>query len=58
MPTEAQLESSYRVCYQLTYFMLQPVHLICIDNRTGNLYILAGNSEELEFQIAPNGEVF
>ncbi|MGI8504327.1 MAG: DUF6888 family protein [Hassallia sp.] len=28
--------------------MLQPVHLICIDNRTGNLYIFAGNSEELE----------
>ncbi|WP_398344166.1 MULTISPECIES: DUF6888 family protein [Nostocales] len=29
-----ELESSYRVCYQLTYFMLQPLHLICIDNRT------------------------
>jgi hypothetical protein len=58
MPTLAQLESSYRVCYQLTYFMLQPVHLICIDNRTRNLYILGGNTEELEFQIAPNPEVF
>ena len=58
MPTLAQLEKRNRVCYQLTYFMLQPVHLICIDNRTRNLYILAGNTEELEFQIAPNGEVF
>lgn len=58
MPTTAQLESLYRVGYQLTYFMLQPIHLICVDNRTRNLYILAGSDEEIEFQIAPNGEVF
>ncbi|WP_427162928.1 DUF6888 family protein [Aliinostoc sp. HNIBRCY26] len=38
--------------------MLQPVHLICLDNRTLNIYILAGHNEELEFQILPNGEVF
>lgn len=58
MPTDAQLKSQFRVCFQLTYFMLQPVHLICIDNRTDNLYILAGNAEDIEFQITPNGEVF
>lgn len=58
MPTVAQLESLYRVSYQLTYFMFQPIHLICVDRRTGNLYIIAGNDEDLEFQIAPNGEVF
>lgn len=56
MPTVAQLESLYRVSYQLTYSMLQPIHLICIDNRTRNVYILAGYNEELEFQILPNGE--
>jgi hypothetical protein len=57
MPTTAQLESLYRVCYQLTYSMLQPIHLICIDDRTRNVYILAGYNEELEFQILPNGEL-
>lgn len=57
MPTEQQLKSLYRICYQLTYVMLQPIHLICIDRRTGNLYILAGNSEKIEFQIKLNGEV-
>lgn len=56
MPTAAQLESLYRVGYQLTYIMLQPIHLICVDNRTRNVYILAGYDEELEFQILPNGE--
>ncbi|OCR01343.1 hypothetical protein BCD67_12410 [Oscillatoriales cyanobacterium USR001] len=56
MPTAAQLETLYRVGYQLTYFMLQPIHLICVDRRTRNVYILAGYNEELEFQILPNGE--
>jgi hypothetical protein len=57
MPTAEQLETLYRVSYQLTYNMLQPIHLICIDNRTRNVYILAGYDEEIEFQILPNGEV-
>jgi hypothetical protein len=57
MPTAAQLESLYRVGYQLTYLALQPIHLICVDNRTRNVYILAGYNEELEFQILPNGEL-
>ena len=56
MPTAAQLESLYRICYQLTYTMLQPIHLVCVDDRTRNIYILAGYDEELEFQILPNGE--
>ena len=57
MPTAKQLQSLYRVSYQLTYTMLQTIHLICIDDRTKNLYILAGYQEELEFQVKPNGEV-
>ena len=31
MPTAAQLKSLYRVGYQLTYIMLQPIHLLCVD---------------------------
>ncbi|MFP4134663.1 MAG: DUF6888 family protein, partial [Halothece sp.] len=42
MPTVKQLENLYRLCYQLTYVMLQPIHLICVDDRTSNIYILAG----------------
>ncbi|NER92275.1 MAG: hypothetical protein F6J86_00120 [Symploca sp. SIO1B1] len=56
MPTAAQLESLYRVSYQLTYLMFQPIHLICVDDRSRNVYILAGYDEELEFQILPNGD--
>ena len=58
MPTIAQLESVYRVSYQLTFIMLQPIHLVCVDRRTQNVYVLAGHSEDLEFEIVPGGEVF
>ncbi|AFY77341.1 hypothetical protein Ple7327_2005 [Pleurocapsa sp. PCC 7327] len=58
MPTDAQLRGLYRLSYWLTYIMLQPIHLVCIDDRTSNLYVLTGNREDLEFQITPNGEVF
>ena len=57
MPTAEQLKTLYRVGYQLTYVMLQPVHLTCIDDRTRNVYILAGYQEEIEFQILLNGEL-
>lgn len=57
MPTSAQLASLYRIGYQLTFTMLQPIHLICSDPRTRNVYIMAGYDEELEFQILPNGEL-
>ncbi|WP_200892358.1 DUF6888 family protein [Aliterella atlantica] len=58
MPTDAQLKGLYRISYRLTYVMLQPIHLVCIDNRTLSLYILAGVTENLEFQVTPNGEIF
>ncbi|MBE9058632.1 DUF6888 family protein [Sphaerospermopsis sp. LEGE 08334] len=57
MPTNQQLRSLYIISYQLTYVMLQLIHLICIDERTKNLYILAGYNEEIELEITPNGEV-
>ncbi|WP_442937075.1 DUF6888 family protein [Nostoc sp.] len=43
---------------RLTYITLQPIHLVCVDDRTSNLYVLAGSTENLEFQITPDGEVF
>lgn len=58
MPAAAQLESLYRVSYQLTFIMLQPIYLVCIDRRTLNIYVLAGYDEDLEFEIIPKGEVF
>ncbi|HEY9620835.1 MAG TPA: hypothetical protein V6C78_10720 [Crinalium sp.] len=58
MPTDTQLKGLYRLSYWLTYIMLQPIHLVCIDERTNNLYVLAGSAEELEFQISSNGEIF
>ncbi|MBD2531542.1 hypothetical protein H6G97_18900 [Nostoc flagelliforme FACHB-838] len=57
MPTAAQVASLYRISYQLTYIMLQPIYLICVDNRTRNIYILAGYDEEIKFQILPNGDL-
>jgi hypothetical protein len=56
MPTAVQLETLYPVAYQLTYIMLQLIHLICVDRRTRNVYVLAGYEEEIEFQILPNGD--
>ena len=58
MPTAAHLESLYRVSYQLTYIMLQPIHLVCVDRRTRNVYVLAGYGEDLEFEIVSNVEMF
>lgn len=57
MPTDVQLECLYRIGYQLTYMLSQPIYLICVDSRTQNLFILAGYSEEIEFEITPSGEV-
>jgi len=57
MPTDMQLKCLYRIGYQLTYVMFQPIHLICIDDRTQNLFILAGNNEQLEFEVTPQGTV-
>ena len=57
MPTDSQLRCLYRISYHLTYRMLQPIHLVCIDGRTQNLYVLAGQKEEIEFEVTPTGEV-
>ncbi|WP_445251962.1 DUF6888 family protein [Microcoleus sp. B3-D7] len=58
MPTYAQLEGLYRISDYLTYLALQPIHLVCVDQRSKNLFVLATYDEKTEIKIAPNGEVF
>ena len=56
-PTEGQMRSLYRQCYRLTNVFLQPIHLVRLDERTRNLFVLAGVSESIELQIRPDGEM-
>lgn len=56
-PTEAQLQSLYIECYTLTNVMFQPIHVVRLDERTKNIFILAGREETLEFEIEPNGRL-
>ncbi|MBE9212365.1 hypothetical protein IQ247_06520 [Plectonema cf. radiosum LEGE 06105] len=58
MPTEDQLKCLYTITCQLTFVMLQPIHLVYLDQRTLNVYILAGEEENIEFEITIDGEVF
>lgn len=58
MPTEEQLKCLYTITCQLTFVMLQPIHLVYLDQRTLNLYILAGEDEDIEFEITIDGDVF
>jgi hypothetical protein len=57
VPTDPQTKCLYRIAFWLTYKLLQPIHLVCIDVRTENLYILAGETEEIQLQIKPDGEL-
>jgi hypothetical protein len=57
MPTTEQLKTLYQIGFWLTYRIMQPIVLICIDARTQNLFILAGNDETIEIEILPNGRI-
>ena len=57
IPTELQFQGSYRLTYQLTHTILQPIHLICTDRLTQNLFIIAGYNENIELQVTPEGKV-
>ena len=57
-PTLAQLKRLYLLSYTLTNVMFQPIHLIRLDERNGNLFILAGHQENIEVVITPIGEIF
>jgi len=56
-PTIAQMRSLYRQCHWLTNVVFQPIHVIRLDERTGNLFILAGIEETIEFEIDPQGRL-
>jgi hypothetical protein len=56
-PTKAQLWSLYAQSYWLTNVVFQPIHIVRMDDRTGNLFILAGIEESIECEIDPNGEL-
>ncbi len=56
-PTEAQSRKLYELCYTLTNVMFQPIHIVRLDERTGNLFILAGREETIEFEVNPSGFV-
>ena len=56
IPTEAQLRKLYELCHTLTNLMLQPIHIVRLDERTGNLFVLAGRGETIEIEVKPSGE--
>ena len=57
IPTELQLQGLYRLTDRLTHNILQPIHLICTDRLTQNLFIIAGYNENVELQVTPEGEI-
>lgn len=57
MPTPAQLAKLYLLSYTITNVMFQPIHIVRLDERTGNLFILAGAAEELELLVNREGEL-
>ncbi|AFZ25667.1 hypothetical protein Cylst_3528 [Cylindrospermum stagnale PCC 7417] len=56
-PTAAQLQSLYRYCHLLTNVMFQPIYIVRLDERTLNLFILAGQNKEIEIEIQPDGSI-
>lgn len=57
MPTIEQLEALFRISYQLTFGMSQPIYLVWVDDLTLNLYLLAGYNYEIELEVTPNGDL-
>lgn len=56
-PSVEQLQKLYILCHTITNVMLQPIHIVRMDERTGNIFILAGEQEEIELEITPTGRV-
>ncbi len=57
MPTVEQLKTLYQIGCWLTYRIMQPIVLMCIDARTQSLFIIAGTDETIEIEILPNGRI-
>ncbi|WP_041565401.1 DUF6888 family protein [Nostoc punctiforme] len=56
-PRVEQLRSLYRLCHQLTNVMFQPIHIVRLDERSLNIFILAGQDEGIELEIKPDGSI-
>lgn len=57
-PNQEQAQGLYRLCYRLTNaiypsWQYKAIELVRMDERTENLYLLAGDS--LDFEIKPTG---
>lgn len=55
MPTSAQLRSLYIQCYTLTNVMFQPIHIIRLDERTGNLSFWVGRKKQSSLRLICKG---
>jgi hypothetical protein len=56
-PSNAQAQGLYRLCYRLTNviypgWQYRPIELVRIDERTGNLYVLAVDGIDFEIKLA------
>jgi hypothetical protein len=56
-PNNEQAQGLYRLCYRLTNVIypgwkFRTIQLVRVDERTGNVYVLAGDSD---FEIKPTG---
>ncbi|MEH2322988.1 MAG: hypothetical protein V7K32_05225 [Nostoc sp.] len=56
-PRVEQLQSLYILCHQLTNVMFQPIHIVRLDERSLNIFILAGQNEGIELEITPDGSI-
>ncbi|MEH2410890.1 DUF6888 family protein [Nostoc sp.] len=56
-PTAEQVQCLYRLCHQLTNVMFQPIHIVRLDERSLNIFILSGQNEEIELEITPDGSI-
>lgn len=53
-PTTQQLRAFYSICVRASN-MFQPINVVRLDERTNRIYVLIGDTIQIE--IYPNGEV-
>jgi hypothetical protein len=58
MPTTEQCLAYTFYSVWLTNETAQPIQIVFLDERTENLFILAGNNGDIDFQITPEGKIF
>lgn len=57
-PTNEQAQGLYRLCYRFTNriypgWQFKAIELVRIDERTGNIYVLAGDGTD--YEVKPSG---